>query len=83
MFRGDLNVEQAREVFHGAHESLFTMIDQLHMGHICMQECEDILTVTARWLIFVCVCVDFVYVVWETWMSLDLQGVKYLYHISF
>jgi len=29
VFRGDLNVEQGREVFHAAHENLFAMIDQL------------------------------------------------------
>jgi len=27
VFRGDLNVEQEREIFHAAHESLFAMID--------------------------------------------------------
>jgi len=50
-----------------------------------MPECEDILTVTERWLIFVCVCVYFVYVVGVNYISLDYQrkGVKYLYHTSF
>jgi len=28
-----MNVEQAREVFHAAHESLFAMIEQLQMPH--------------------------------------------------
>ena len=33
MFRWDLSVEQAREVFHAAHESQFAMIEQLQMPH--------------------------------------------------
>jgi len=33
VFRGDLNVAEAREVFHAAHESLFAMSDQLQMPH--------------------------------------------------
>jgi hypothetical protein len=33
MFRWDMNVEKAREVFHAAHESLFAMIEQLQLPH--------------------------------------------------
>jgi hypothetical protein len=28
-----MNVEQAKEVFHAAHESLFAMIEQLQLPH--------------------------------------------------
>jgi len=40
VFRGDLNVEQNRELFHAAHESLFAMIDQLHMRHTTL--CQNV-----------------------------------------
>ena len=33
MFWWDLEVEQAKEVFHAAHDSLFAMIEQLEMPH--------------------------------------------------
>jgi hypothetical protein len=32
-FQMDLNVEQAKKVFHAAHESLFAMIEQLQLPH--------------------------------------------------
>jgi hypothetical protein len=59
VFRRDLNVEQAKWVFHVAQESLFAMIDQLRIPHNCMPECEDILAVTASLLMSVfwfCLC---------------------------
>ena len=37
--------------------------------HNCMPGCESILAVTAGWLMCVCVCVDFVYVVSEAEIS--------------
>jgi len=54
VFRWDLNAEQAREVFHAAYENLLAM----NATHNCMPGCENILAVTASWLIsldFVCV----------------------------
>jgi len=33
VFRWDLNVEQAKEVFNAAHDSLFAMIEQVEMPH--------------------------------------------------
>jgi len=33
VFRGDLNVEQAKEAFHAALENMFAMIEQLQMPH--------------------------------------------------
>jgi hypothetical protein len=33
VFRWDLNVETAKEVFHAAHDSLFAMTEQLQMAH--------------------------------------------------
>jgi len=43
-----MNVEQAREMFHSAHESLFAMIDRLQMPHttVC-RAVKIILAVTA------------------------------------
>ena len=55
VFRRDINVEQAREVFHATLESLFAMTEYLQMPHNCMPGCESILAVTASWLISVCV----------------------------
>jgi len=40
VFRGDLNVEQAREVCHAAHESLLAMIDQVEMPHTTV--CQNV-----------------------------------------
>jgi len=40
VFRGDLNVEQAREVFHAANEILFAMIDQLQILHTTV--CQNV-----------------------------------------
>jgi hypothetical protein len=40
MFRGDMNVEQAKEVFNPAHEILFAMIDQLQMPHTTV--CQNV-----------------------------------------
>jgi len=34
----DINVEQAREVFHAAHESLLAMIDHLQMPHAAVRQ---------------------------------------------
>jgi len=38
MFRGDLNVEQAREVVHAAPVILFVIIDQLQMLHTILSQ---------------------------------------------
>ena len=54
VFRWNMNGEQAMEVSHSAHESLFVMIEQLQMPHSCTPGCENILAVTASWLICVC-----------------------------
>jgi len=40
VFRGDLNFEQYRELFHAAHEILFAIIDQLHMRHTTV--CQNV-----------------------------------------
>jgi len=38
VFRWILNVEQAKEVFHAAHENLFAMTEQLQMPHITVSQ---------------------------------------------
>ena len=62
-FKWDLNVEQAREVFHAAYEILFAMIEQLQMPHttVCWAVKVSWQLQQAGWSL----CVDFVYVVSE------------------
>jgi hypothetical protein len=49
---------------YAAHEILFAMIEHLQMPHNCMLCCENILAVNSK-MVYLCVCVDFVYVVSE------------------
>jgi hypothetical protein len=59
-----MNDEQAREVFHATHESLFGVTEHLQVPHTTVaRQFDSILAVTASWFICVCVCVDFVCVV--------------------
>jgi hypothetical protein len=55
VFRWNLNIEQAKEVLHAAHESMFaTDATAIDATLNCMPGCESILAVTASWLIYVC-----------------------------
>jgi hypothetical protein len=50
-----VNVEQASEIFHAAHEILFAMIEKLQTPHITVcRAVKSVLAVTAGWLIFLC-----------------------------
>ena len=48
-----MNVKQAREVYHAAHERLFAMIEQLQIPHTAVCQAVKVSAVTARWLISV------------------------------
>ena len=63
MFGWDMDVEQAREVFHTAYESLFAMIEQLQMAHTTVYQA---LKLSYQLQQAGCsLCVDFVCVVSE------------------
>ena len=55
-----MNVKQAREVFHAAHERLFAITEQLQMPHSCMPGCESILAVNTK-LVDLCVWILFMW----------------------
>jgi len=59
-----MNVEQAREVFHAAHESLFAVTEQLQMPHTTV--CQAVKVSLQFQLDGSSVFVNFVYVVSET-----------------
>ena len=63
VFRWDLNVEQAKEVFHAAHECQFALIEQWTASdatYICTLGCDTLMAVTASlvdicvWILFMC-----------------------------
>jgi hypothetical protein len=59
VFRWDLNVEQAREVFHAACEILFAMIEKLQMPHTTVCQLWKYLSSYSK-LVDLCVWILFV-----------------------
>ena len=60
-----MNNEQAGEVFHVPHESLFALIEQLQMPHPTVYQAVKLSYQLQQTVLSLCVCVAFVYVVSE------------------
>jgi len=72
-----MNVEEAREVFHAAHESLFALIEQLEMPHTALCQAVKYLSSYSK-LVYLCLWILFMRYQKQNLMYGDFVGCRIL-----